>query len=506
MSEMGALLEVKGISKAFPGVQALNNVNFSLKRGNIHALVGENGAGKSTLIKILSGVHAQDKGEIYIDSERIDIGNPRHAHKIGIFTIHQELSLAPNMSISENVFLGIDKPVKFGSFIEWRDLNRRTSEILKKLGIEIDPNTKIKDLKVGDQQMVEIAKSLVTDPKILILDEPTSALSAKEIHYLFTVLKRLKAAGYSVIYISHRLEEIFEIADTVTVLRDGEEVTTTTIDELDEASITRLMTGKDISLIDRKTFRKHYEAGNTILNVKNLSGAGVHNIDFMLRKNEILGLAGLMGSGRSEIAKLIFGAYEKESGIIELDDSEIRINSPKDALSYGIAYTTEDRKNEGLLLEQSVKFNITISVLKEIAKLGWIGAEENKIANDAVKSYNIVTSGLNRKIKNLSGGNQQKAIIARALACKLKIIVLDEPTKGIDVGAKQEIYNLVKDLADAGMSVIFISSELSEVVDVADRLLLVKDGRITAQMERNEATKDKVLEKLLMEEKDAKVD
>jgi ABC-type sugar transport system ATPase subunit len=506
MSEEQYVLEVRNISKAFPGVQALQHVNFSLKQGNIHALVGENGAGKSTLIKILSGVHTPDEGEILLHGEQVTIHNPRQAHTLGIFTIHQELSLALHMSVAENIYLGMEKPVRFGRFIDWDQLYEQAGAILRKLGTAIDPRQAVGELKVGEQQLVEIAKGLVTNPKVLILDEPTSALSSKEIIYLFKVLNSLKQEGFSVIYISHRLEEIFEIADTVTVLRDGQEVITTSIDTLTTSSMTTYMTGKDISLIDRDTFRNTAKLGEILLDVRDLSGPGCEAVSFTLRRGEILGMAGLMGAGRTEISKILYGAVQRSRGQIHLEGKEVEISSPQQALAHGIAYTTEDRKNDGLLLEQSVMCNISISVLKEIARRGWIGAKELEISDAAKLKYNIVTSSLQTKIKHLSGGNQQKALIARALACKLNMIILDEPTKGIDVGAKQEIYHLVRELSEAGLAVLFISSEISEVVDVSDRILLIRDGGIVTELDRTDASKDIVLEMLLKEVTHAKMD
>lgn len=493
------LLEVRNLTKEFPGVLALNNVNFSLDRGSVHALVGENGAGKSTLIKIMSGVYKPDEGALYLDGEEAIIDSPRVAHDKGIFTIHQELSLAPHLSVAENVFLGMPKPTRPAGFIDWKELHRLTREVMEKLGLEIDPAIHVDMLKVGEQQLVEIAKGFVTEPKILILDEPTSALSMHEIQYLFKTIRTIKEHGFGVIYISHRMEEIFEVADTATILRDGVEIATRPVSELTSDSIAHMMTGKETSMVNRETFRQGNVPGREVLRVEDLEAEGVNGISFALRENEILGLAGLMGAGRSELAKAIFGAQPLTGGRIILDGKEVHIKSPEQAIQLGIGYTTEDRKNEGLLLEQSVKVNLTISILKQLAQFGWLGRGETAKAKEIVERYNVVTPNLRREIKFLSGGNQQKVIIARTLAATLKVIILDEPTKGIDVGAKQEVFRLVNALANSGLAVIFISSELSEVIDVSDRLLLMRDGAVISTFSRNEASKKKVIETLVME-------
>lgn len=500
MAGSNLLLEVKEISKGFPGVQALKSVNFSLKGGSVHALVGENGAGKSTLIKILSGVYRPDEGEIFLGGENVEIHNPHEAHAKGIFTVHQELSLAPHLSVAENVFLGMEKPRSRTGFIKWKKMNELAKETLEKLGLTIDPSHPVERLKVGEQQLVEIAKGFVTQPKILILDEPTSALSMHEIRYLFKTIEKIKEQGYGVIYISHRMEEIFEVADTATILRDGVEVSTEEVASLNADSIARMMTGKDTSMVDRETFRMDAKIGEEVLRVESLEAEGVNDVSFFLKKNEILGFAGLMGAGRTEIARTIFGAQRKNGGKVFLEGKEVQVKSPQDAIRLGIGYTTEDRKTDGALLELSVKVNLTISILRRLAKKGgWLGAKENEEASEIVRKYNVVTPDLNREVKYLSGGNQQKVIIARILAADLKVIILDEPTKGIDVAAKQEVFKLINNLSNKGLAVIFISSELSEVIDVADRILMIKEGKIVSTLNRKDASKQEVLETLVKE-------
>jgi len=497
MAGSDLLLEVKNLSKRFPGVQALQDVNFSLRGGTVHALLGENGAGKSTLIKILSGVYKSDEGQIFLDGQPVEIHNPHEAHQKGIFTVHQELSLAPHLSVAENVFLGMPKPTKKGGFIDWNTLNQLTTATLDKLGLQIDPEQHSGMLKVGEQQLVEIAKGFVTEPKILIMDEPTSALSMYEIRFMFKTIEKIKGQGIGIIYISHRMEEIFEIADSATILRDGIHVGTREVCDLTLDAITHMMTGKDASMVDRETFRQGAEIGEEVLRVDGLKAEGVNDVSFSLNKGEIVGLAGLMGSGRSEIAKAIFGAQPLQAGRIFLEGKEVAIKSPQDALKLGIGYTTEDRKNEGALLEQSVKVNLTISILRQLSLGGWLGKKETAEANSIVSKYNVRTPNLHRQIKYLSGGNQQKVIIARILAANLKVIILDEPTKGIDVGSKHEICMLVNELSNLGLSVIFISSELSEVIDVADRILMIKDGMIVSTLSRKLASKQTVIEELL---------
>jgi ribose transport system ATP-binding protein len=494
------LLEVRNISKEFPGVKALNNVNFKLHKGKVHALVGQNGAGKSTLIKIMSGVHKQDEGQIYLNGEIVNLTNPKKAHAMGIFTIHQELSLALHLSVSENIFLGMEKPkLSHSPFINWEKLNIEAAKVMKQLGVDIDAKTLVGELTIGQQQLVEIAKGFLTKPKILIFDEPTSALTHSEEEYLFRIIKNLKEHGIGIIYISHRLEEIFEISDSVTVLRDGNEIDTRNIEDLDYQTVTKMMIGKDLSSVDRSGFRKGKKIGKEILRVENLVAKRVNNVSFTLFEGEILGLAGLMGSGRSEIVRAIYGVNPIISGEVFIDGKLEPIDNPRTALSKGVGYTTEDRKHEGLFLDQSVKANLTVSTLKELASYGWLGKREHAASEKLVENYNIKIPSLNSEIKKLSGGNQQKVIIARILATKLKIIILDEPTKGVDVGAKQEIFNLVNKLTELGLSVIFISSEMSEVIDVSDRVLIVREGKIISEMARENVSKHKVLECILQE-------
>lgn len=500
------LLEAKGLIKTFPGVRALDNVDFRLERGSVHAVVGENGAGKSTLIKIISGIYQPDKGELYLDGEHIALDSPRDAHAKGILTIHQELSLVPHLSVAENVFLGIKKPTRYGGLIDWKELYRRTEKVMHELGLDIDPRASVDSLKIGTQQLVEIAKGFAVEPRILILDEPTSALSIHETELLFKTIRGIRDKGFSVIYISHRMEEIFDITDVATILRDGSKIATSSMADLTPETITRMMTGKDTALVDRATYRQGARIGAEVLRTENLEGDGVNGVSFALHQGEILGFAGLMGSGRSEIAHAIFGTPPKTGGKVFVSGNEVVVLGPKDALKHGIGYTTEDRKSKGLLPNQSVKTNLTISILAHLARLGWLGREETATAQKIVSSYNVITPNLQQQIKYLSGGNQQKVVIARTLAAELKVIILDEPTKGVDVGAKQEVFKLIRRLSEAGLAIIFISSELSEVFDVADRILIIESGKVKNSLDRSEVTKEKVLQNLLLEKHDEKLD
>ena len=494
-----ALLEARGVVKSFPGVRALKGVDLDLAAGESHALLGENGAGKSTLIKILSGVYAPTEGTLRLGGEEIRLSSPAEAMARGIVTIHQELSLARHLSLAENVFLGVGKPQRRGGWIRWKEMEEQAAAILGRLGLSHDPRRRVRDLNAGEQQLVEIAKGLALRPRILILDEPTSALTAVEIDRLFAVIEDLRQEGISLLYVSHRLEEIFRITQRVTVFRDGEKVGTVPTTELDEGAVARMMTGREVSLVDRATFRAEAHIGEVLLEARDLSDEKLAGVRFDLRRGEILGLAGLMGSGRTEIGRRLVGA-RKGTGTLTLNGVPFHPRSPRDALREGVAYSTEDRKNDGLLLQQSVRHNLSLSVLREIARHGWFSqSEERQLAETAVEKYNVATAGLRKQVRFLSGGNQQKVMIARALACNLRLIILDEPTKGVDIGAKQEIYQLVRTLADGGIAVLFISSEISEVVDVCDRILLVHEGRITSTMNRAEANKERVLADLLEE-------
>jgi len=487
----GPLLEMKQICKRFPGVQALRNVNIIVCGGEIHALVGENGAGKSTLMKVLSGVYPPDSGEIYLNNQRVNISNLQEAQKLGISIIFQEFNLIPHLSVGENVFFG-RFPQGFCGKVNWNRLFSEAEQILASLGISLDPHSLVKNLSVADQQMVEIAKALSLKSQVLIMDEPTSALTQKEIDILFALMKKLKSQGVAIIFISHRLEEVKEIADRITVLRDGEKICTAEAKDLTREEIANLMVGREMKTMFPKQEAK---IGRIILEVKNLFRNGkLDNVSFYLRKGEILGIYGLVGAGRTELARAIFGEDPIDKGDILIEERPITFYSPYDAVHAGIGMVPEDRSQQGLLLTQSVEFNISLPSLMNYANFGKINKKlASEEALKQVKALNIKTPSLNQKVMYLSGGNQQKVVLAKWLELEPRILILDEPTRGIDVGAKAEIYSLISNLAQKGFGVIMISSELPEILGMSDRILVMNKGQITAQFNREEAEPQKII-------------
>lgn len=498
------ILEMKNITKEFPGVKALENVSFQVQKGEIHCLVGENGAGKSTLMKILSGVypHGDYSGEIIFDGEVKKFNNTQDSERVGIAVIYQELALIPEMTIYENIFLGNE--IKSGIIIDWNETIRRASEVLKTVGLVINPAYKIKDLGVGTQQLIEIAKALSRDVKLLILDEPTSALNEIDSENLLNLLRGLKKQGVTCILISHKLKEVIQIADTVTVLRDGK--TICTLDaakgEVNERDLIRYMVGREITDVFPKRERK--QSGEVVMEVKDWSAYNpalgreiLRNVNFNLKKGEIVGFAGLMGSGRTELALSIFGNPDgyRTSGEIYIKGEKVQFRHPQDAIRRGVSYVTEDRKADGLILIQDVKSNITLANLKEIASRGVVDQiQEIHVATEYKNSLNIKTPSLEQKVMNLSGGNQQKVSLAKCLYVHPNILILDEPTRGIDVGAKYEIYTIMNSLVEQGMSIMMISSELPEILGMSDRVYIVSSGRIAGEMPIEEATQEKIME------------
>ncbi len=485
------VLEMKNITKTFPGVKALDRVNFSLQKGEVHALLGENGAGKSTLMKVLNGIHQRDEGEIILRGEPVEFEGTKEAQKAGLAIIHQELELIPYLNVAENIFLGREE--KKGVFINYKKLYRKTEEVLEMLGVNIDPKARIKDLNIGSQQMVEIAKAVSQDADILVMDEPTSSLTSQEIEILFELIERLKKRDIAIVYISHRLEEVFEICDRVTVLRDGQFVGEVKTSETDEDELIKMMVGRTIE--DRFPEMK-FNAGEEILRVENLSVPNeIINASFSLHKGEILGIAGLMGSGRTELAKAIFGVFKEKSGSIYYRGNKLVIDSPADAIDNNIYYLSEDRKEEGLILGLSVAGNISISVLKTLLNASTFidSPAEKKLAKKYIKDLNIKTPSEKQLVKNLSGGNQQKVVISKLLSTKPEVVIFDEPTRGIDVGAKREIYNLMQDLVDEGVAVILISSELPEVLNLSNRVLVMHEKEIMGELDAAEADQEAVM-------------
>lgn len=490
-----SILRVEKVTKTFPGVVALNRVDFDLYPGEVHVIVGENGAGKSTLIKLLSGVYPKDSGHFFVDSQPVEIDSVHKAQELGISTIYQELHLVPELTVAQNIFLGREPREKgrFGLVVDKGAVERRTQELLSSLTLEISPHLPVSALSVPQQQMVEVAKALSMEAKILIFDEPTSVLAEKETDALFRIIRVLKERGIGIIYISHRLEEISKIGDRVTVLRDGQYIGTLRLAEASINDLIRMMVGRDI----KDQFPRNYrEPGEIALELRGISRKGVlHDIDLRIHHGEVVGLAGLVGSGRTELARVIFGVDPPDSGEIRIFGKNETIGSPMKATNLGIAFITEDRKGLGLFQTLSVKDNITIASLRHLFPNGLIQpSKEQTVAEGYVNKLRIQTPTLTRLVRFLSGGNQQKVVLAKWLATKAKIFILDEPTRGIDVGAKQEIHRLIDELVKEGTPVLMISSELPEILGMSDRIYVMHEGKIKAEYSRMEATQEKILQ------------
>ncbi|WP_407929659.1 sugar ABC transporter ATP-binding protein [Iocasia frigidifontis] len=481
---------MRNINKSFYGVQALKNVNLNVHKGEVHILIGENGAGKSTLMKILSGAYQKDTGEIIFAGEKLDILSPLDAQEKGISIIYQEFNLIPGLSVAENIYLG--REALNNGLIDWDTLYNNTQNILNKLKADINPKTLVKKLSVAEQQFVEIAKALSFGAKLLIMDEPSATLTPRELKRLFAVIRDLKAQGVSIIYISHHLDELFEIGDSVTVLRDGQWIVSDDINKMNKNKIIKLMVGRELT--DSYPPR-NVTPGEVVLEVKNLSRKGVvDDISFELRKGEILGIAGLVGSGRTELVRLLYGADPKDSGEIILNGNKININSPRDSISTGIGLLPEDRKQQGLVLEQSVKNNITLANLSRLVDKMLINSnQEMREVNNYIDELGIKTPSSTILTQNLSGGNQQKVVLAKWLFTDSDILIFDEPTRGIDVGAKYEIYLLMNQLTEQGKSIIMISSELPEIIGISDRVIVLHQGRITGEYNKKEFNQEKIM-------------
>ena len=489
------LLSLSGVSKEFPGVKALNNVQFDLNEGEVHAIVGENGAGKSTLMKILSGIYKKDSGEIIYKGKSVNIPNPFEAQKLGIGIIHQELNLMPHLTVAENIFIGREDRFPGGIFLNNKKLITATIELLKELDLNLNPNDIVGELSIAKQQMVEIAKAVSYRGSVIIMDEPTSSLTPAETDALFKIIRSLQSAGKGVVYISHRLEELEKITDRITVLRDGEYVKTLKTSETDIPEVISLMVGRKVAQDQRPENRKI--GSDIVLRVEGLSDAHLlKDISFDLRKGEILGFAGLMGAGRTELARAIMGADPKTTGTITLHGNEVKIKQPSDAVAAGIGYLSEDRKRFGLLLNQDVTFNVILSSIPRFSnKLGFLKVKSAAgIARDAIAQLRVRTPSERQFLKNLSGGNQQKVVIAKWLTRDCEVLIFDEPTRGIDVGAKDEIYRLLTSLAEEGKSIIMISSELPEVLRLSDRIAVMCDGRLTGIIDNKDANQNVIME------------
>ncbi len=474
------ILELRQICKSFPGVRVLKSVGLRVWPGEVHALMGENGAGKSTLMKILAGAYRADSGEIILDGKPVQLRTPQEARLAGIGIIYQELTVAPNLTVSGNVFLGSELR-RFGFMKDSAEMDRRTQQVLDRLGARFKASQRAAHLAVAEQQQVEIARALFYKSRVLVMDEPTAALSDRETDRLFEVVRQLRSEGMAIIYISHRMAEVYELADRLSVLRDGEYVGELKRAEFSADKVIEMMVGRRLE--DFYEHTKH-SAGRLVLEVKNMSdGDRVKNASFRLRQGELLGLAGLVGAGRTELARLIFGADKRKSGEVFLDGKKVQINQPKDAMRVGIGYVPEDRKLQGVFLQMSSGENITLNILGRCSRAGVLNFKKlNDRANVEVKAMRVRTASLKQRAGGLSGGNQQKLLLARWLEINPRVLILDEPTRGVDVGAKAEIYALIQQLLEKGMAVLFISSELPEIVGVCDRVLVMREGEITGEV------------------------
>ena len=496
------LLEIRSLTKRFPGVLALDGVSFHVGRGEVHGLLGENAAGKSTLLKIISGALRPDGGEILWHGAKVDIVGPQAAQVMGIVTIYQEFNLVPTLSVAENIFIGRE-PRGFGPFIDWGKMRAGARAIIERVGLTVDPDTEVAKLSVAEQQMVEIARALSIDAKLIIMDEPTSALSEAEVSRLIAIIRRLQQQGVSIMFVTHRLEEAMDLCDRVTVLRDGRLAGGLEREHLSINAIIELMVGRAASDLYRRPARRH-AAGALRLSVRGLStaagdrrlrGTPLHNIDLDVRAGEILGLAGLVGAGRTELARAIFGADPIKAGSISIDGKPVKIRSPRDAIAMGIGLVPEDRKRQALFLQLAIRPNFSSASLDNFLRAGMFvdeGAEARALETYRA-SINIRMTGPEQRISNLSGGNQQKVVLARWLELQPKILIVDEPTRGVDVGAKAEVHELLDQLAARGIAVIAISSELPEVMAIADRIVTLREGRVTGEIQANEATQERLM-------------
>ncbi len=489
---MEALLELSHISKAFPGVKALNDVQFDMRPGEVHALLGENGAGKSTLIKIISGVHRPDSGEMRFDGKPIQFNNPREAQALGIATIYQELSLYPELTVAENIFMGHAPRNRFG-MVDWGAMRREARTILDSLDIrDMDVNRKVGTMTVGNRQRVEIAKALSQNARILIMDEPTAALTEADVQRLFGIVRLLRERGVGIIYISHRLEEVFILADRVTVLRDGQYVATKEVKDTNHDELISMMVGRTIDNLFPKL---EATIGQPVLEVHNVVRRPLtRGVSLTVRAGEIVGLAGLVGSGRSELAQVIFGMTPAESGEITVLGKTAAIRSPIQAMKLGIAYVPEDRGTQGLVRQMRIRENVSLAVLRQMVNGPFVDSRgERTLARSMIDQLRIRATGTEQIVNKLSGGNQQKVVVSKWLASKPKLLIMDEPTRGVDVGAKAEIHRLLSELAQQGLAILMISSELPEILGMSDRILVMREGKLVAEFSRAEATQENVV-------------
>jgi ribose transport system ATP-binding protein len=484
------LLRIKDVSKSFGGVHALRGVSLEVRQGEIHALVGENGAGKSTLMNVLGGIVEKDSGEVEFNQQPVHFTSPAESQAAGIAIIHQELAMLPSLSVIENIFMG-RMPARNG-WISWKEMERRTLDLLEEVGLDVAPQTRVRDLSTSQSQLVEIAKALSLSATLIIMDEPNSSLTETETRRLFDVIHRLQAKGVTIIYVSHRIEEVLEIADRITALRDGQYVGTIDTADATIDKVINMMVGRELERVLRPV---DHHVGEVLLEVQGLTRRGViEDVSFTLHKGEILGLAGLVGAGRSETARMIFGADRHDRGEILLENTAVKFNSPKEAIDHGLGMVPEDRKNLALFITKPVRWNISMAQLPRISPGGIVRSrKESALANDFVQRLRVRVPHIETLERNLSGGNQQKTVLARWLATNPKLLILDEPTHGVDVGAKAEIYEMMRELAQQGIGIILISSELPEILAMSDRIAVMHEGRITGILDHTEATEDKIM-------------
>lgn len=489
--ERTTLLNLSGIDKSFPGVKALQNACLSVYAGRVMALMGENGAGKSTLMRVLTGIYSKDAGSIEYLNRTVAFKGPKHSQEAGISIIHQELNLVGNLTIAENIFLGREFTTAWGT-IDWKRMYQEADKLLARLRVPHSSHQLCSELSIGEQQMVEIAKALSFESKVIIMDEPTDALTDTETEALFELIHELKAENRGIVYISHRLKEIFQICDDVTVLRDGQFIGEHPIADLTEDTLIEMMVGRQLN-----EQYPHIEQarGELLLEVQNLSGSGTNDVSFNLYKGEIVGISGLIGAGRTELMKVLYGALPKESGVIRLSGKEIELHCPQDGLNHGIVYISEDRKGDGLILGMSVKENMSLTALDHFStKMGRLKHQSEQMSvDDFIDMFNIRTPSRDQAIGLLSGGNQQKVTIAKGLMTRPNILILDEPTRGVDVGARKEIYQLINEFKKDGLSILMVSSDMPEVLGMSDRILVMREGAISAEFSRAEADQEKLL-------------
>lgn len=489
--EQEKLLEVRNISKSFPGVKALEDICFSVKKGTVHVLCGENGAGKSTLMKIINGIYKADSGEIFVNGEKVEIQNPIKARSLGISMIFQELNYTPEMTVEESLFIGRLPTKRFGR-VDWKKIRKETVELLQREGLPYNPQTKLKDLTVSDLQMLEITKAIFHDADILIMDEPSSSIAQKEVETLFEKIEDLRSRGKGIVYISHKMDEIFRIADEISILRDGIIVETRSKHEFDIQTVIAMMVGRELAGDFPK---KNIAIGNTVLEVNNFSGSkGFKDINFTLHSGEIIGFAGLVGAGRTELVRALFGLDSHQGGSISLHGKPIEIKSVQDSIKNGVVMLSEDRRRYGLVLIRDVKENVTLATLSRFFRGGRLRAkEENEAVERVCRRIRVKTPSIDTQVSTLSGGNQQKIVLSKWMLQNPEILILDEPTRGIDVGAKYEIYKLMTEIVREGKSIIMVSSELPELIGMCDRIYVMSEGKITGELERAEFSQEKIM-------------